>query len=243
MRQLLPRPDPDFDLTSLMARQERVPPEGRPWVMANMVMSTDGAYSVHGRSAGLAGPADKAVFHTLRAAADAILVAAGTARDERYRRPVTRPELLPLRRAAGVADNPRLVVLSRSLDIPVDQPFLGGGGEVPLVLHPAAAEPSRVPAGVELRECGPDGGVDLAAALRSLRSDGIEQVMCEGGPNLLGQLRRLDLIDELFLTLSPTLVGGEDVGLLGPVEPQPQRLSLHRLLEEDDFLFMTYRRG
>jgi riboflavin biosynthesis pyrimidine reductase len=210
--------------------------------MANMVMSVDGAFAVSGHSGGLAGPADKLVFHTLRASADVVLVAAGTARQERYRRPSTRAELLPLRRAAGLADAPRLVVVSRSVTVPADQPFLTGVGAEPLLLHPERADTSDVPPGVELRPAGNGDGVDLGLALAGIHADGVEQVMCEGGPHLLGQLHREDLLDELFLTLSPLLAGGDRLGLLGGIAQSPRDLHLHRALEEDGFLFLTYRR-
>ncbi len=208
--------------------------------MANMVTSIDGAYSLEGVSGGLSSAADRAIFHTLRAAADVILVAAGTARTERYRRPTTREDLLPWRRSAGLADVPRLAVVSRSLAIPADQPFLQGDGPDPLVLHPTASDVAGVPDGVELRSVGED-EVDLSAALASLRADGAEVVLCEGGPRLLGQLHELGLLDELFLTLAPRLVGGEQLGLLSPAPVHPTRQHLHRVWEDEEFLFLTYR--
>ena len=66
-------------------------------------------------------------------------------------------------------------------------------------------------------------------------------MLCEGGPSLLGQLHRLDLIDELFVTVAPALVGGDAVGLLG-MPNEPTAVRLHRLLEDDGALFCTYRR-
>jgi riboflavin biosynthesis pyrimidine reductase len=208
--------------------------------MANMVASVDGAYALSGVSASLSSPADRAIFHALRAAAVVVLVAAGTARTERYRRPTTDDELLLARRAAGLADAPRLAVVSRSLSIPADQPFLQGEGPDPLVLHPTSSDTSGVPAGIELRAAGSD-MVDLNAALRSLRADGAQVVLCEGGPRLLGQLHTLGLVDELFLTLSPVLAGGEQIGILHGAPEQPRAQRLHRLWEADDVLFLTYR--
>jgi riboflavin biosynthesis pyrimidine reductase len=211
--------------------------------MANMVMSADGAHAVDGRSAGLAGPADKLVFHTLRAAVDAIVVAAGTARQERYGRPAKRGDLRLPGEANSDSPAARLVVLTRSLFIPDDQPFLRGDGQDPLVLHPVGADRRAVPGGVELRELprASDGGVDLVEAMRVLRQEGMDQVLCEGGPTLLGSLQRAGLIDELFVTISPRLVGGDELGLLGPVPAEPDDMRIHRLLEADGFLFATYR--
>lgn len=53
---------------------------GERWLAINMVMSLDGAISVDGRSGGLAGPADRAMFLGLRAAAEVVLVGAETVR-------------------------------------------------------------------------------------------------------------------------------------------------------------------
>ena len=50
----------------------------------NMIASVDGRIAVAGRSAPLGGPADRALFHALRARADAVVVAAGTVRSEHY---------------------------------------------------------------------------------------------------------------------------------------------------------------
>jgi riboflavin biosynthesis pyrimidine reductase len=240
MRQLLPSPLAEADLSVLDDRSGRPAPPDRPWVMANMVMSVDGAYAVEGRSGGLGTPGDRAVFHRLRGAADAILVAAGTARAENYRRPLMDDETLSRRRALGWVDHPRLVMVSSSLHLPPDLPLLHGEGRPPVVFHPAASDTSRAPKGVELRVAGED-TVDLHVALEAMRDDGVEVLLCEGGPGLLGQLHALDLLDELFVTFSPSLVGGSAVGLLGSHPGLQRHVRLHRLMEEDGALFATYR--
>ena len=240
MRELLPHPGTEADLSALLGRDDRGAPHDRPWVMANMVTSIDGAYALSGVSGALSSSADREIFHTLRAAADVILVAAGTSRAEKYRRPTTTEALLTARRAAGLSDAPRLVVVSRSLSIPADQPFLHGDGPDPLVLHPRSSDTSQVPRGVELRAVGSD-SVDLRLAMQSLYADGVRLVLCEGGPSLLGQVQALDLLDELFLSVSPVLTGGAVTGILrgAPEHAVPQRL--HRLWEDEDSLFLTYR--
>ena len=241
MDQVFPEPGPIDDPFEILAADSRPVPGDRPWVMANMVASLDGSYGVEGRSAPLSSPGDRTTFHALRALCDAVLVAAGTAREERYRRPWAVPEAQELRAARGQAPAPRLVVVSASLRIPEDQPFLHGEGPPPLVLHPDAADPTRLPAGLEHRAVGAT-SVDLPAALRGLAGDGARLVLCEGGPGLLGQLNAADLVDELFLTVSPHLVGGDQVGLLGrsPAHVHPYRL--HRMVLEDSTLLLTYRR-
>ncbi len=241
MRQLLPRPIDAPELGVLDDREDRPAPHDRPWVMANMVMSVDGAYAVDGRSGELGTTGDKRLFHRLRGASDVVLVAAGTARAERYRRPHSDTELRDRRRSQRLADDPRLVLVSSSLDLPGDLPLLDGPGSEPWVLHPEHSDTTGVPAGVRLRTAGAD-TVDLRAALRLLREEGVELVMCEGGPSLLGQLHALDVLDELACTTSPWMVGGDAVGLLGSTAATPRPVLLHRLWEEDGALFATYRR-
>ncbi|MEI2699121.1 MAG: dihydrofolate reductase family protein [Microthrixaceae bacterium] len=242
MRQLLPREISEVDLTEIEGQAGRTAPAQRPWVMANMVTSIDGAYAVDRRSGGLGTPGDRRLFHHLRQGADAILVTAGTARKERYRRPHMDPEVVRRRRDRGQADHPLLVVVSRSLSFPGDLPMLTGEGETPMVLHPRSASATGLPPALEARAVG-ELEVDMGEALKMLRDSGVERVLCEGGPNLLGQLHRADLIDEMFLTVSPSMVGGHDVGILGRTEPLQRRMELHRLMEEDGALFLTYRRA
>jgi len=135
----------------------------------------------------------------------------------------------------------RLVVVSRSLRLEADQPFLTGPGQEPVLMHPDGADTALVPAGVELRAMGTS-KVDLDAALRSLYRDGVRVVLCEGGPTLLGQLNELDLIDELFLSVAPLLVGGIQVGILGGQAEMTRHHRLYRVLQANSFLFLTYRR-
>jgi riboflavin biosynthesis pyrimidine reductase len=242
MEQLHPRHLQVADVRALLADDDRASPGERPWVMANMVASVDGAWAVEGRSGGLACAGDRDVFRTLREICDIVLVAAGTARTEHYRRPGVSDEAARWRTSRGRTPCPRLALISARLEFPADQPFLSGEGPDPMVLHPAGADAERLPRGVEGRSVGTGSSVDLAAALTALGDDGATLVLCEGGPTLLGQLTAEGLIDELFVTISPRLVGGPDVGLLGPTPQPPAGLSLHRVLREEDTLLLTYRR-
>lgn len=241
MQELHPVPHGVDDVLGELAADERPTTDARPWVMANMVASVDGAFAVDGRSGGLSTPGDRQVFHSLRALADVILVGASTARQERYRRPGTVGEGTAVRSRRHQEAVPRLVLVSRSGRIPSDQPFLDGDGPEPLLVHPSDASPA-LPAGIRSMACG-SGGVDLRELMHRLRADGHRWILCEGGPGLLGQLHRADLIDELFVTVSPRLVGGHDVGILGGGEAETRHVRLHRLWMDDaTALFATYRR-
>ena len=54
------------------------------WVRGNMITSLDGGAAEDGKSGGLGGPGDRAIFLQMREAADVILVGATTVRVENY---------------------------------------------------------------------------------------------------------------------------------------------------------------
>jgi len=240
VRQLLPRDCEVENLPGLLGDDDRTPPPGRPWVLANMVTSVDGAIAVDGRSGGLGGEPDREMFTAVRSVPDVVLVGAGTARTERYRRPAPGPAA-DLRTRRGQSPAPLLAVVSNSARLPADQPFLTGEGPDPLLFHPAAADLAGLPGGVEPVEVGDD-AVDLAEVLRELAARGARTVLCEGGPTLLGELHAADLVDEYFVTVSPHTVGGDQVGFFAGTPAHVRALRLHRLLAQDDVVLGTWRR-
>jgi riboflavin biosynthesis pyrimidine reductase len=91
-------------------------------------------------------------------------------------------------------------------------------------------------------ESGPDGRADLPALLHTLHEEGVRALLCEGGPTLHGALQAAGLVDELFLTVAPKLVGGEAPRIVeGDVLPETAELELAWLLEQDGELFARYR--
>jgi riboflavin biosynthesis pyrimidine reductase len=91
-------------------------------------------------------------------------------------------------------------------------------------------------------ESGPQGKADLPALLRSLRDEGVKALLCEGGPTLHGALQTAGLVDDLFLTIAPKLVGGIAPRILEGDLPGIEPLDLAWLLEDDGELFAHYSR-
>ncbi len=89
---------------------------------------------------------------------------------------------------------------------------------------------------------GPGGWADPVSLLRSLRQEGIRALLCEGGPRLHGSLQAAGLVDDLFLTIAPKLVGGEAPRIVEGALPRVEPLELAWLLEEDGELFARYSR-
>src|SRR3954470_15864036 len=88
------------DLLRLYEEVDRPAPDGRPWVLGNMVGGLDGCAAMSGRVGALSTPMDAALFRELRSVADVVLAGAETVRRERYG-PVRLAEPLRATRVAG----------------------------------------------------------------------------------------------------------------------------------------------
>lgn len=241
MRRLLPPPgrdDGDLDDAAL-AEAYRLP-AGRSLRM-DFVASLDGAIAVDGRSAGLGSPGDKRVFRVLRALADVVLVGAGTATAEGYRPVQADSAVGRLRGSLGRPADLPIAVVSRRASLDPGSALAADSST--LVVTCAAADADRraalTGAGATVLVCGDD-DVDLPAALAALAGRGLEQVTCEGGPQLLRAALTAGVVDELDLTLAPALVGAAQ-RLLPDGLPAPVGLELRQVLEEDGVLFTRYR--
>ncbi len=223
-------------------------PRGRPYVMLNMVSTVDGRASIDGRSGGLGNGADRALFHALRAAVDGVLAGAGTVRAERYGRMIRDADVRRARVERGLPAEPLACIVSGRLALPSDVPLLAEREARVAILTPSPASLTGVAADVEYVRAEHDGALDLPRALAELGERfGVCTLLCEGGPHLNGELLRADLVDELFLSLSPKLAGGEDVGgeslriVAGAELGEPRELELLSTLESESHLFLRYR--
>jgi riboflavin biosynthesis pyrimidine reductase len=227
------------------------PPQAdRPRVILNMVSTADGHATLDGRSGPLSGPADRALFHALRLAVDAVMAGAATVRVERYGRIVPDASRRQSRVARGLREEPLACIVSGRLALEGEIPLLAEPAARVVILTPSSAS---LPAGAAAAEvdyirAARDGQLDLAAALAELRARfDVHTLLCEGGPHLNAQLLGAGLVDELFLSLSPLLAGGDPVSggealriLAGPSFSPPVSLELLSVLEHDSGLFLRY---
>ncbi|MFE2942169.1 pyrimidine reductase family protein [Streptomyces sp. NPDC059255] len=220
---------------------------GRGWLRANMVSTLDGAAQHDGLSHALSSDADMRIFGVLRGLADAVVVGAETVRREGYRPARAREVFAARRAAAGQRPAPAIAVVTAGLDLDLAAPLFTAPSVPTLVLTGAAAPSDRVraaeKAGAVVIIAGDGAGVDPARAVRALADRGLVRLLTEGGPRLLGQFVAADVLDELCLTLSPTLTAGGAQRIAGgPGVAVPERFALASLLEQDGFLFSRYRR-
>lgn len=198
---------------------QRPRPPARPWLGVCMVASIDGSTVVESNSRALSSKTDQEVLLTLRSLADVLIVGAATVRIEGYGPP----------RKPGQ----RVGVVSRRGDVdPTTALFTSGAG---FLILPDDAPPTSldsVRAGI--------GGVDLVGALAQLDADFVQ---AEGGALLNGALSAADVIDELNLTISPQLAGGDGPRVTSGSLQLSRKMRLAHVLEDDGFLFTRYLRA
>ena len=174
------------------------------WVRANMIVSQDRHFvGPSDSSRDLTGPSDLKLLLILRALSDAVLVGANTARSENYRQPKQRVEFEFLDRPV-----PRLVVVSASLDFDLTSNLFNGGAHRTLIINAGDNLPMQNlldSADVVSVKNDQDFAKTLISTLNRLN---LLKITCEGGPSLLSQLLKAQVVDEYDLTVSPITVGG-----------------------------------
>lgn len=243
------RPD-DLDTIEALTEEYDYPEpvrSGTPWLRANMVSSLDGAAYHEGRSQPLSSKADMRLFGVLRGLADAVIVGAGTVRQEGYRPARARDVFAGRRAALGQPAAPAIAVVSARLDLDFSAPLFTEPLVPTVVLTGAQAPAERLRAaaehGADVALAGEGRGVDPRRAVTALAERGWTRLLTEGGPRMLAQFAAADALDELCLSLAPLVTAGDASRIMnGPELAGPQRYALSSVLEEDGFLFTRYVR-
>jgi riboflavin biosynthesis pyrimidine reductase len=220
------------------------PSDDRPHVTVNMVASVDGGTAVEGRTGVLSSPPDRAIFRLLRSLADVVLVGAETVRTEGYGTVKADDDVRARRVARGQTPAAALAIVTRSLHLDWSAKLFTEPTQRPFVIAPVDAEPEALRAAAQVAtviQAGV-GSVDMREALRQLRQEhDVLRVLCEGGPTLNTQLAN-GLLDQLCLTVSPTMVGGGSKTILADVSLNaPLDLVLGSVLVAGSELYLRYR--
>ncbi len=221
-------------------RLHELAPEGRPYLGVNMVSSLDGKATLDWRTQGLSSEVDRRLFHHLRTQADAVMVGAGTAREERYGRITKNDELRQKRVNHGWVPDGLGVVVSGRVDRPADLPVLSAPEQRVVIATGSEDELPGVKGQVEYARVGDD----LPRLMAYLHeAHGVRSVLCEGGPTLNSFLFAADLVDELFLTFNPKVLAGASALTIvaGRELVEPTEADLVSVAEADGELYTRWR--
>ena len=104
----------------------------------------------------------------------------------------------------------------------------------------------RLSAASTVLALGPDPEIDPVFVVDALRTRGHQRILCEAGPHAFGSLLAADVVDELFLTTSPLLVGdggpGSRFALVegADLTPAAARARLLGVRRHGSYLFQRY---
>jgi len=188
----------------------------------------------------------------LRAFADAVLVGAGTVRAEGLRAlwtpefifPVATEAFASLREGLKRNKTPRLVIVTARGELDPSHRALQEGALVLTTTAAASHLRRALPTATEVRAISQTAPIDIDEIFATLKADGHRTILTEGGPQLFGELVARNRVDELFLTVSPRLVGQPDrsYGIIrgvnfGRTFKGARLLSARRA---DSYLFLRY---
>jgi riboflavin biosynthesis pyrimidine reductase len=223
-------------------------------VYANFVTSIDGVAAIEGvraSSAAISGgePADRFLMALLRGVADAVVVGAGTMRE--HDGPWSAEKAFPagadafrqLRAELSIEGAPTLVVVTASGGLPVDHPALASA----IVMTAASGAREVAERSVrcaEVVDVGDSDEVDARVVIERLRERGHRRILTEGGPSLMGSMLAAGAVEQLFLTISPKLLGGGEgrPPLTGEGDVLETSLAgtLLSVRRSGDYLFLRY---
>ena len=187
-------------------------------VYANFVSSIDGVVAIGelGPSSSVISgrdPGDRFVMALLRAAADVVLVGAGTFREHggpwtaaASFRDAEEP-FAELRRREGRTPEPPLAIVTASGTL---QPKDHGSLEGIIVLTTEKGAAALRGTGADVIALEGDDDLDGTRIVERLHERGFRRILTEGGPRLMAKLVEARVVHELFLTVSPVLAGGGD---------------------------------
>ncbi|WP_181684656.1 2,5-diamino-6-(ribosylamino)-4(3H)-pyrimidinone 5'-phosphate reductase [Halorhabdus salina] len=186
-------------------------------VVVNAATSADGKLSTREREQiAISGPADFDRVDQLRADSDAVMVGVGTVLADDPSVTVDDETRVAARRERGAPLQPARVVADSRGRTPTDATILDDDAET-FVLVTEAVSPESIDrfdaAGATVIVAGEE-RVALDAALAELESHGIDQLMVEGGGELIFSLFEAGLVDELSVFVGPKIIGGRDAPTL-----------------------------
>jgi riboflavin biosynthesis pyrimidine reductase len=217
-----------------------------PYFIANFVCTIDG--KVAGTKSPywpIASRLDFQVLEELRAQVDVLIHGKNTALEHQHAKYLTTDSFQQLQKKYNKAWPYTYIVVSAHPDNELLSHLSFVHPSVRTILATTENFSLDSTPGLEVWRCGHK-SVDLAQLARLLHEAGFTSCMVEGGPTLFGSFVAADLIDELFLTISPKLIGsgGTMLSLIEGYEFLPQEVKNLKLLEinqREDELYLRYK--
>ena len=177
---------------------------GRPRVTLKIAATIDGQVAAaDATSRWITSEEARADGHRLRASADAVLVGAGTLRDD--------DPALTVRLEGYSGRQPQAVVVAGDRPLPANRRLYDRD---PLIYVPTALD-APPPGATTVAAAGAGGAVavDLEMMLDDLGGRGVVDLLVEGGPTVAAALLNAGLVDRLIVYLGARIAGGHGRGM------------------------------
>mgnify|MGYP000029372736 FL=1 len=178
--------------------------KSKPYVILSAATSVDGKIATRAGDSNLSSKQDKVRLHKLRSKVDAILVGKNTV--------LLDNPLLTVRYARG--KNPIRIILDSKGTISKKSKILQTSDKIPTIIAVSKTisksnydKLCKFP--VEIITAGKN-SVNIKLLLKKLYNKKINTILVEGGGTVNWEFIKHNLFDELIITLSPFLIGGND---------------------------------
>ena len=232
----------------------------RPYTTVILAMSADGKIADYMRSpARFGSKADRAHLEKQISDSDAVLFGAGTLRAYNTTLIISNLALLLHRNQLGKTPQPIHITISKSGNIDPQMRFFQQPISRWLISTAKGSQfwQQRQKKFAQHQDHSnqqfekilifetPSGKIDISAALRHLTNFGITRLAILGGGELVASMLKSDLIDELWLSVCPLILGGQaaptPVSGSGFISSLAPRLSLLSVNTIEDEVFLHYR--
>ncbi len=177
------------------------------WVKLVLASSIDGriAYPEGGKTQ-LGQSGDRLVLEESLAWSDGILMGGQTLRDHQSICIIKNKKLLKQRTLKGKNKQPIALIASNQIDFPVNWPFFKQPIQKWLIQKQDKRNEIRIPNRFDKKI---NLKITWRDSLNDLSQKGIKKIVLLGGANLISAFLLEDLIDELQITITPHLLGGD----------------------------------
>jgi 2,5-diamino-6-(ribosylamino)-4(3H)-pyrimidinone 5'-phosphate reductase len=217
-------------------------------IAINMAMSADGKITTRKREQIVLGTSeDRRTMDVLRSRCDAVIVGAGTVRHDGYPVLVRDTAVRSRRTAQGLPPHPANVILSRSLNLPMDRKIFSRKDTEKIFFTTREARATRIRRFSALGEVIVLAGntVRPRAVVKELAKRGLNRILIEGGGEVNFSFTHSGLVDELYITITPRLIGGRTAPSVidgaGFLKKDHRKMKLISCRRVDDELFLHYQ--
>ncbi|HEY6882416.1 MAG TPA: 2,5-diamino-6-(ribosylamino)-4(3H)-pyrimidinone 5'-phosphate reductase [Nitrososphaeraceae archaeon] len=179
-------------------------------VTINAAMTVDGKIATAKGDSKISSDRDLRRVHKLRSSVDAIIVGISTV--------IADNPMLSARTSKNKLENPVRVIIDSTARIPLNSKLLKSACKIKTIVAVTKRAPkykiSKIENAGAIVIIAGTGSVDLREVFFFLKRIGIKKILVEGGGELNWSFFSLRMVNQLIVTLAPTIVGGREATTL-----------------------------